>query len=119
MEQGDVDKNLFLDESLGSLESPEYPVSSKTRQGLENILYALVYGSQDAKMKAASEIQKLPNSTSKKKKAYLVASGVLQPLVSMLDGKSCPEFQESSMQALLSLALRNERYGDKFNIILL
>jgi hypothetical protein len=114
MEHGDEGKDELLDESSGSPESPEYMISSRSRQQLETILHALLHGSREAKVKAAMEIQKLPSSSSKRKKAYLVASGAIQPLVAMLIRRACPESLESSMQALLSLALRNERYAHGF-----
>ncbi|KAI5066172.1 hypothetical protein GOP47_0018796 [Adiantum capillus-veneris] len=99
MEQGDLEKDLdTLD-----LES----VSVRSKQNLQELVWALVYGCGEAKLRAAYEIGMLTKSSAKRR-AYLAAAGAITPLVSMLSSSSM-EAQDASMQALLNLAVRHER----------
>lgn len=99
MEQGDLEKDLdTLD-----LES----VSVRSKQSLQEVVWALVYGCGEAQLRAAYEIRMLTKSSAKRR-AYLAAAGSIAPLVSMLSSPSM-EAQDASMQALLNLAIRHER----------
>lgn len=101
MEQGDLEKDLdTLD-----LES----VSGRSKQILQEVVWALVYGCGDAKLRAAYEIGMLTKSSAKRR-SFLAAAGAIIPLVSMLSSPSV-DAQDASMQALLNLAVRNERYA--------
>lgn len=82
-------------------------VSGRSKQILQEVVWALVYGCGDAKLRAAYEIGILTKSSAKRR-AFLAAAGAIIPLVSMLSSPSV-DAQDASMQALLNLAVRNER----------
>lgn len=92
-----------LEQELESLDL----LKGGTKQGLQDILWALLYGVGDKRLRAAKEIRKL-TKTSAKSRAYLAAAGVIIPLVSMLKSSNL-EAKEAAMLALLNLAIRNER----------
>eukprot|EP00250_Pteridium_aquilinum_P020042 c24680_g1_i2 orf=734-1888(+) len=99
MEQGDLERDLDTLDLEG--------VSVRSKQSLQEVVWALVYGCGEAKRRAAYEIGMLTKSSAKRK-AFLAAAGVIIPLVSMLSSPSV-EDQDASLQALLNLAVRNER----------
>ncbi|RDX64053.1 U-box domain-containing protein 3 [Mucuna pruriens] len=70
----------------------------------------LTNGNLGAKIEAAREIRKMvrKSSSSSKTRAKLAAAGVIEPLVSMLSSSNI-DARQSSLLALLNLAVRNER----------
>lgn len=82
-------------------------VSGRSRIILQEVVWALVSGCGDAKLSAAYEIGMLTKSSAKRR-AFLAAAGAIDPLVSMLSFP-CVDAQDASLQALLNLAIRNER----------
>ncbi|XP_047160765.1 U-box domain-containing protein 15 [Vigna umbellata] len=70
----------------------------------------LLDGNLSAKIEAAREIRKMvrKSSPSSKIRAKLAAAGVIEPLVLMLSSSNI-EARQSSLLALLNLAVRNER----------
>lgn len=79
------------------------------KQGIQEILWSLLYGMGDSRIQAAHEIRKLTKSSAKCR-AYFAAAGVIIPLVSMLKSSSS-DVKEAALLALLNLAVRNERYA--------
>lgn len=77
------------------------------KQGIQEILWSLLYGMGDSRIQAAHEIRKLTKSSAKCR-AYFAAAGVIVPLVSMLKSSSS-DVKEAALLALLNLAVRNER----------
>ena len=72
----------------------------------------LTNGNLSAKIEAAREIRKMvrkSSSSSSKTRAKLAAAGVIEPLVLMLSSSNL-DARQSSLLALLNLAVRNERY---------
>ena len=107
-----------MDKYSGSL---EYYVADKTLKGTEKtlkgitqrrhhaaVVEALVHGIGDEQIRAAEEIRMLTKSSAKSR-AYMAASGVIDPLVSMLIDSADMVAKEASMLALLNLAVGNER----------
>jgi len=71
----------------------------------------LLDGNLSAKIEAAREIRKMvrKSSSSSKIRAKLASAGVIEPLVLMLSSSNI-DARQSSLLALLNLAVRNERY---------
>jgi len=71
----------------------------------------LSYGNLGTKIEAAREIRKMvrKSSSSSKTRAKLASAGVIEPLVLMLSSSNI-DARQSSLLALLNLAVRNERY---------
>uniref|UniRef100_A0A0D6R9K0 U-box domain-containing protein n=1 Tax=Araucaria cunninghamii TaxID=56994 RepID=A0A0D6R9K0_ARACU len=77
------------------------------KRGMQDVMWALLYGDGETRTQAAREIRRLTKN-SEKSRAYLAAGGVIAPLVSMLQSDDA-EAQEAALLALLNLAVRNER----------
>ncbi|XP_057442321.1 U-box domain-containing protein 15 [Lotus japonicus] len=74
-----------------------------------NLSENLINGELNTKIEAAREIRRLiRKSSSPKTRFKLAAAGVIQPLVFMLSSSNL-DARESSLLALLNLAVRNER----------
>lgn len=89
------------------MDALERQTLSGNRQAIQDVLWALLYGVGDSRVRAAREIRRL-TKTSAKSRAYLAAAGVIIPLVSMLKSTSA-ESKEAALLALLNLAVKNER----------
>nr|KYP45336.1 U-box domain-containing protein 3 [Cajanus cajan] len=70
----------------------------------------LINGNLNAKIEAAREIRRMvrKSSSSSKTRSKLAAAGVIEPLVFMLSSSNV-DARQSSLLALLNLAVRNER----------
>lgn len=94
-----------LPESFLEMEPSEK--GSLNKQGMQEILWSLLYGIGDSRLQAAHEIRKLTKSSAKCR-TYFAAAGVILPLVTMLKSSSS-DVKEAALLALLNLAVRNER----------
>lgn len=77
------------------------------KQGFQDIIWALLYGVGEARVRAAKEIRRL-TKTSAQSRADLASAGVIIPLVSMIKSSNM-EAKEAAMLALINMAVRNER----------
>ncbi|KAI8552209.1 hypothetical protein RHMOL_Rhmol06G0248400 [Rhododendron molle] len=82
--------------------------NQKKQTLIEEVAEKLIGGDLDAKIQAARDIRKLVRKSPVKTRSKFAAAGVIQPLVSMLLSPNV-DARESSLLALLNLAVRNER----------
>lgn len=104
------------EEGLSLLESPTRWNNNLVGDGngiqILQLSEKLINGNLNTKIEAAREIRKLvrKSSSSAKTRSKFAAAGVIQPLVFMLSSSNL-DARESSLLALLNLAVRNERYS--------
>lgn len=79
----------------------------KQNQTLQTLSEKLTNGNLNTKIEAAREIRRMVRKSSKTR-SKLADSGVIQPLIFMLSSSNI-DARESSLLALLNLAVRNER----------
>ncbi|XP_047334221.1 U-box domain-containing protein 3 [Impatiens glandulifera] len=96
-------------------EEAEETWNHKKQVLMEEVAFRLVNGDLDAKIQAAREIRTLVRRSSTNARSKIAASGVLQPLISMLTISNI-DAREASLLALLNLAVRNER--NKVSIVM-
>ncbi|KAJ7531372.1 hypothetical protein O6H91_14G041700 [Diphasiastrum complanatum] len=96
--------NTGFNQELAYLEKQ---AADGTQPSMQDVMWSLMFGTSDARLRAAREVRKL-TKTSSKSRAYLAAAGVIMPLVAMLKS-SCEESKEAAVLALLNLAVGNER----------
>lgn len=76
---------------------------------IEELSDKLINGDLETKIEAARDIRKVVKKSSLKTRSEFAAAGVVQPLVLMLVSPNLDAI-ESSLLALLNLAVRNERF---------
>lgn len=76
---------------------------------IEELSDKLINGDLGTKIEAARDIRKVVKKSSLKTRSEFAAAGVVQPLVLMLVSPNLDAI-ESSLLALLNLAVRNERF---------
>jgi vacuolar protein 8 len=84
----------------------------KQNQTIQTLSEKLTNGNLNTKIEAAREIRRMVRKSSKTR-SKIADAGVIQPLIFMLSSSNI-DARQSSLLALLNLAVRNERYKDLF-----
>jgi len=87
----------------------------KQNQTIQTLSEKLTNGNLNTKIEAAREIRRMVRKSSKTR-SKIADAGVIQPLIFMLSSSNI-DARQSSLLALLNLAVRNERYKDLFFFI--
>jgi len=89
----------------------------KQNQTIQTLSEKLTNGNLNTKIEAAREIRRMVRKSSKTR-SKIADAGVIQPLIFMLSSSNT-DARQSSLLALLNLAVRNERYKDLFFFLFL